>query len=242
MAKGKYQKHRRNIGGWILILVLLALVITMGSIYFSLDPNRKDPAETTTQPTATAAGEKTRTCKDCGSTETASVSKLSGSAAQNGTTGTTPGGTTSSTTTGGSTTCNHNFILTSSIAATCETGSTSVYTCNQCGATKTETGEAIGHIFGDWYISLPPTATEDGMQEKTCYRCGKKETQTLAKTPEKHICSYLPEIVRQPSCTATGTKKYTCTICHYYYTTIIPATGHLDTNGDNKCDKCRTAM
>lgn len=47
------------------------------------------------------------------------------------------------------------------------------------------------------------------------------------ETPKVCEHEYLSEIVKEPTCTETGEKKYTCTKCEDTYTEEIPATGHV---------------
>ena len=42
--------------------------------------------------------------------------------------------------------------------------------------TKTEVMEALGHDWGEWVVVKEPTEEEPGREERTCNRCGKKET------------------------------------------------------------------
>ena len=45
------------------------------------------------------------------------------------------------------------------------------------------------------------------------------------------------------TCTAAGSEVYTCTVCGYVRTDIIPATGiHTDADKDGKCDNCGSDM
>ncbi len=50
------------------------------------------------------------------------------------------------------------------------------------------------HSFGDWHIVKEATETEEGMMERTCTVCGKKETKTIAKrVPESIAVTTLPQ-------------------------------------------------
>ncbi len=42
-----------------------------------------------------------------------------------------------------------------------------------------------GHTFGEWVTVKEPTTTEEGSKERTCSVCQTKETETIAKLPDK---------------------------------------------------------
>ena len=65
--------------------------------------------------------------------------------------------------------------------ATCESDSTKTAVCTLCGAKHTivEEGTALGHQWGEWTEVEAPTTFEDGLEERTCGRCGKTEQNTI---------------------------------------------------------------
>ena len=55
------------------------------------------------------------------------------------------------------------------------------YTC-KCGESYVaDYVAALGHSFGDWTVIHEPTTTEDGLEERSCTRCGHTEQRTIAK-------------------------------------------------------------
>jgi len=54
-------------------------------------------------------------------------------------------------------------------------------TCAKCGATE---GEALGHDYSEWQITVEPTYSADGEQAQTCSRCGDVVTEAI---PQKSI-------------------------------------------------------
>lgn len=42
-------------------------------------------------------------------------------------------------------------------------------TCTKCGETE---GEALGHNWGEWEVSVEATPTSDGLKKRTCTLCG----------------------------------------------------------------------
>lgn len=57
------------------------------------------------------------------------------------------------------------------------------------------------------------------------------------ETHVTHKHNYVETISKEPTCTETGEKTYTCD-CGDSYTEEISATGHKDTDGDGVCDEC----
>ena len=53
--------------------------------------------------------------------------------------------------------------------ATC----TEAKVCAKCGETE---GEALGHNWGEWEVSVEATPTSDGLKKRTCTLCGEEET------------------------------------------------------------------
>lgn len=97
-------------------------------------------------------------------------------------------------------------------SATCkETGSKKL-TCTGCGATKTETIPlSNSHEYGKWNNG-------GSNHNRTCSVCGKKET--AAHTWNNGT------VITAATCTATGSKKQTCTGCGATQTATVPKTAH----------------
>ena len=53
-------------------------------------------------------------------------------------------------------------------------------TC-ECGETTTRSIPALGHSFGAWSVLVPATEDAEGLQTRTCSRCGQTETATIPK-------------------------------------------------------------
>ena len=110
-------------------------------------------------------------------------------------------------------------------AATCTTAGTKIYTCTRCKKTRTETIAATGH-----------KAVKDAAVAATCETAGKTEgshcsvCNTVLKA--QTIVAALGhswdggKITKAATCTAAGTKTYTCTRCKKTRTETIVATGH----------------
>lgn len=205
--------------------------------------------QVTTAPTTTAEGVRTRTCKECGETQTKSISKLSGgSSGSNGGSGGSGGtggngGTGGSGSNGGSGGTAHTHSYTSSVTTqpTCEEAGVTTYVCS-CGHSYTEPKpEALGHRpSGSWVTTKKATMEEEGERVQYCSRCNAvAKTEKIAKLEDTHQHTYKAgAVTKQPTCVRTGTRIYTCS-CGAYYTSSIPATGHKDIEPlDHMCDTC----
>lgn len=66
-------------------------------------------------------------------------------------------------------------------APTCTERGYTTYTC-KCGESYVaDYVAALGHSFGDWAVIQEPTTTEDGLEERSCTRCGHTEQRSIAK-------------------------------------------------------------
>lgn len=107
----------------------------------------------------------------------------------------------------------HNYVETITKEPTCTETGEKTFTCD-CGDSYTEVIPAKGHKDTDG----------DGV----CDECGEKDSD--------HKHSYTETITKQPTCTETGEKTYTCK-CGDSYTEVIPAKGH-HYGDDDKCTGC----
>ena len=54
------------------------------------------------------------------------------------------------------------------------------YSCENCSAIK----DKEAHFYGEWVVSISPTATEDGMRARYCIACGHAQQETIPATGE----------------------------------------------------------
>ena len=125
-------------------------------------------------------------------------------------------------------------------AATCTTAGTKTYTCTRCKKTRIETIAATGH-----------KAVKDAAVAATCETAGKTEgshcsvCNTVIKA--QTITAALGhswdsgKVTKAATCTATGTKIYTCTRCKKTRTETIAATGHKVVKDAAVAATCETA-
>ena len=110
-------------------------------------------------------------------------------------------------------------------AATCTAAGTKTYTCTRCKKTRTETIAATGHkVVKD--AAVAATCETAGKTEGShCSVCGtilKAQTTTAALGHSWDS----GKVTKAATCTAAGTKTYTCTRCKKTRTETIAATGH----------------
>ena len=109
----------------------------------------------------------------------------------------------------------HDFVVKSRSAATCEEGAKTNYVCKICGDSYVETtSEALGHVMGDWREKTPAGCVDDGLKVRSCIRCnGKyKEEEVIPATGHR-----FGAVKRAASCVSEGYTRHTCEVCKYSY-------------------------
>ncbi|MCR5456742.1 MAG: DUF6273 domain-containing protein [Clostridiales bacterium] len=128
--------------------------------------------------------------------------------------------------------------------------------CDRCGASM---ASVHTHVFGEWKTVTPATCTETGTEERVC-ACGEKEMRTVAALGHvdankdnkcdrcgknlsgEHVHSYGEwTTVKKATCTEAGSEERVCS-CGSVETRGVAALGHIDSNKDNKCDRCGASM
>ena len=125
-------------------------------------------------------------------------------------------------------------------AATCTTAGTKTYTCTRCKKIRTETIAVTGH-----------KAVKDAAVAATCETAGKTEgshcsvcnTVIKAQTTTAALGHSWDsgKVTKAATCTAAGTKTYTCTRCKKTRTETIAATGHKEVKDAAVAATCETA-
>ena len=119
----------------------------------------------------------------------------------------------------------HNYVEVVT-EATCETGGSTVHTCERCNDTYVDgVVEALGHLNDVVLEAKAPTCTENGLTAGVgCSRCG---TATTKQRPVAATGHKPTETVVEPTCTSKGYTAYHCTVCEADYTgKEVPALGH----------------
>ena len=88
------------------------------------------------------------------------------------------------------------------------------------------------HCYDEWEITLEPTCTQEGQQQRSCLVCGAVETQSLV--PSGH--AYTAEVTA-PGCMEAGFTTYTCAHCaDQYVADFVDPIGHYFV--DDVCQHC----
>ena len=125
-------------------------------------------------------------------------------------------------------------------AATCTTAGTKTYTCTRCKKTRTETIAASGHKEVKDAAVAATCETAGKTEGSHCSVCGtvlKAQTTTAALG---HSWDN-GKVTKAATCTAAGTKTYTCTRCKKTRTETIAATGHKAVKDAAVAATCETA-
>lgn len=137
--------------------------------------------------------------------------------------------------------CRHNYANCTNVNETSHES-----TCTICSEKKTET-----HTWDAGTVLKPATCKETGSKKLTCTGCGATKTETIplsnsheygkwnnGGTNHNHNCSVCGKketaahtwnngtVITAATCTATGSKKQTCTGCGATQTATVPKTAH----------------
>ena len=78
------------------------------------------------------------------------------------------------------------------------------------------------HDWGEYSVVKAATCTEDGQEERTCKKCGEKQTKTI-----KASHTWGDYVVKtEATCTAVGEKERECSVCHQKQKAEIPMADH----------------
>ena len=122
-------------------------------------------------------------------------------------------------------------------APTCTAEGEKTGICDLCGTAVTEAVAKLGHNWSAWTRTKNSTCIEKGKETRTCDRCGEVQTRELPLVGH-HIVT-LPGV--DATCDEPGkTDGEYCDVCGLVTKEQkeIPARGHLDMDGDGKCDAC----
>ena len=125
------------------------------------------------------------------------------------------------------------------VAATCTEGGYTVYKCSRCDVTeKRDLTDSLGHDISVAVKTVAPTCTEQGYTVYKCSRCDATEKRDFVAA---HGHTPVAVAGKAATCTEAGlTDGVKCSVCNAVITAqeTIPATGHVDADGDNACDVC----
>lgn len=103
----------------------------------------------------------------------------------------------------------HQFVDTR-VDATCTSAGSITSRCFVCGEEAVQGIPALGHNYGEWVITQPPSCTQNGKKERSCSRCGVKESKDTAKTDHKWS-DWITVI--EPTTESYGSEKRVCDLC-----------------------------
>lgn len=114
---------------------------------------------------------------------------------------------------------------------TCTAQGYTTYTC-YCGYSyKADFVPVVSHTYDEGKITTDPTCTLPGVMTYTCTVCGRSKTEEIpAAGAGNH--NFVEEIVKEPTCTEDGLKKFKCGCDEYEQvngadrTEVIPMLGH----------------
>lgn len=87
------------------------------------------------------------------------------------------------------------------------------------------------HTWSDWAQTVAPQCLVEGVERRTCTKCGKTSERAVDATGHRFL-DRTPNL-KDPTCTEAGEKEKECQSCHEVIKEIIPATGHvLAPNGE----------
>ena len=94
---------------------------------------------------------------------------------------------------------------------TCISAGVKVFTCWECGATRTEEIGLFGHSYID--VVTPPTCTEQGYTTHTCSRCGYHYTDAYTNARHDFIDGTVVNNLTVAANSGKVTADYTCAVC-----------------------------
>ena len=107
--------------------------------------------------------------------------------------------------------CDHNFVPSVTVPATCTEDGVMTYTCTECGDVYTEPILATGHNQGSWVISIEPTCIEEGEMVAHCTECGVIVANEMISAKGHTAGAW--ETVLEPTTEAEGKKVKKCAVC-----------------------------
>ncbi len=97
-------------------------------------------------------------------------------------------------------------------------------TCTECGYSKIETLDALGHDFGEWQTEIEPTCVKEGVEKRVCRRDTSHVERRKIERAEHSYSEW--EIEKAPACLEDGKERRTCIVCKKVQIRTVPSTGH----------------
>ncbi|MBQ9930198.1 MAG: hypothetical protein IJO72_05415 [Oscillospiraceae bacterium] len=109
----------------------------------------------------------------------------------------------------------HDYVLSETIAATCDGYGWNIYTCQTCDHTHMPVSERVDPLGHDYQLStvVEATCTEAGLTEYTCTRCDRKNTpESEQQAPLGHNWGHGQVYVA--TCEEGGYTEFVCMRCN----------------------------
>ena len=138
--------------------------------------------------------------------------------------------------------CVHNYVFQNykeGNEPTCQKTGLSVVKCSICDYTTVQTAPVVA-CEGKWVSEVAATCTTAGKTGgRSCKYCGKVMTGQQEIPAKGH--SYGAEVVvKAPTCTESGTSRFTCTVCGSTKLTYPKAKGHTPVKKYEVAPTCST--
>ena len=113
---------------------------------------------------------------------------------------------------------------------TCTDNGVMTFTCADCGETKTEPVDALGHDFSDeWTVDSAAECEKDGTESRHCSRCDATTDERSVPAPGHVWDSGV--ITKAATCREEGVKTFTCTECGAAKTETVGKDANNHTGG-----------
>lgn len=174
-----------------IVCVLLAVLMLMTSWAFSVSAEECEHVystvkETIVAPTCNSTGLLGYVCVKCGAFDKDNTERLP--------------------------LADHDFVVVSTVPATCTKEGTVNYKCKVCNKTKTEKLAVKEHTYSAWKVAKEATCKENGAQIRVCSSCGYIQEKVI---PAFHPAEYIQAVeATAPTCTEHGTTAWSfCKLC-----------------------------
>lgn len=132
--------------------------------------------------------------------------------------------------------------------ATCKEAGEMTFTCAVCQTTKIEPiAKLTTHTPADPVKEneILSTYTKPGSYDEVvcCAVCGDELSRKTIVTPIiDHVHQFESAVTKESTCKEEGIMTNTCILCGESNTKTLSALGHVDTDNDGHCDRCREQM
>ena len=122
--------------------------------------------------------------------------------------------------------CKHKETLPVLNEATCEEDGLNQTICSKCELVVEEKViPALGHSYGDYFVSVQPTPAANGIETRICATCENKEER-------EYLCPHENSTLRtilEPTCSEVGINEAICPVCEHIDYLPIEKLPHAET-------------